>query len=113
MLYFNISHMNIVNDQIRMKNNKGYLLIEMMIGSAIIVVTLVALLQLFMTFSVTVREARQQSIATSHAQFVLEEIKNLSRWSIYTAPPNEWDFDEGSISEKGMTPHQMKVSTPR
>lgn len=64
---------------------------ELLIAASILVFTLVGLLALFITCIFLNRSNRNFTIATTHAEQVLEEIKNLDFYSIVNNYNNTWN----------------------
>lgn len=60
----------------RLLNKKGFTLVELLIASAILVFALTGLLGLFISCIFLNQSNRNLTVATTHAQFVLEDIKN-------------------------------------
>jgi len=82
---------------------KGFTLSELMIAAAILALVLSALLILYINCLFLNEASRNLSIATSHAQYMLEEIKYTSFATI--APNyNGVCINDGSIESRGLSP---------
>jgi len=64
--------------------NKGFTLLELLFAASIMAFTLTGLLTLFITTMFLNQSNRNTTIATSHAEHVMEEIKNTNFLSIYS-----------------------------
>ena len=84
--------------------NKAFTLTELLLAFAILAFALTGILALF-TSGMFLNEANQNlSLAASHAQYVLEDIRNTSFSSIKTdINSGNWNWNAATISGKGMT----------
>ncbi len=83
--------------------HKGFSLSELLLASAILVFALAGLLALFIHCLFLNADNRNLSLATGHAQYVLEEIKNTNFLDIQTDINNgNWDWDSTEIESEGL-----------
>lgn len=81
----------------------GFTLAEIMLATAILSFGLVSLLAFFISCALLNEANRNLTIATGHAQFVLEEIKNTNFSNIQTMiTSGDWDWDSSAITAKGL-----------
>lgn len=80
-------------------SNKGFTLSELVLAAAILAFTFAGLLALFINCILLNEASRNLGIATGHAQYALEEIKNTPFASIQNAT-----WDNAIISSKGLDP---------
>ncbi|MGB4520484.1 MAG: type II secretion system protein, partial [Candidatus Omnitrophota bacterium] len=73
-----------------LNKQKGFTLMELLIAASILVFTLVGLLALFITCTFLNRSNRNLTIATTHAEQILEEI-SLDFYSIVGNYNNTWN----------------------
>lgn len=81
--------------------NKGLTLAELLFALAILAFVLTGLLALFTNCIFLNETNRNLSIATSHAQYVMEEIKSTNFSSIVAAY-NKKSWDSATITSKGL-----------
>lgn len=79
---------------------------EIMVAVGVLAVTLVGLLALFVNCLFLNEASRNLTFASSHAQYVLEDVRNSAFadfTSLKTAINNgNWDWDSGEINAKGL-----------
>ncbi len=81
-----------------MKNaERGFTLAELLLGIAILVIPVTAILSLFISCLTISENNRNLVTAVSHAQFAIEELKNTSYANIVSAAWNSSD-----ISSRGL-----------
>lgn len=87
-----------------MKNNqKGFTLPELLVAAAILAFALCALLVTFISCIFLNEANRNTVIATTHAEYVLEEIENTGFESIATGiAAGGWDWDSADLSGEGL-----------
>ena len=85
------------------KSLAGFTLSELLLATAILVIALSGLLLLFANCILLNESNRHLAVATSHAQFAMEEIKSTSFGS--TAPNyNGVCWNNATIQSKGLSP---------
>ncbi len=93
------------------KKNSGFSLPELMLAVAILAFVLTGMLLLFINCIIINSTSRYLTIATSHAEFVMEDIRNSTTTSanfnstrddIINNNPNNWDWDTATINNKGL-----------
>lgn len=85
-------------------SDKGFTLPELLLAAAILVFVLAGLLLLFINCIFLNQANRNLTIATSHAQYVLEDVKHTSFDDISTDINNGvWDWDATDITNAGLT----------
>lgn len=95
-----------------MKNNKAFTLAELILAAAITAFAFSAILLGILTYSLIGKKARQITIATGHAEYVLEEIKDSTISQIQSTDWTQWSRDEGLVDlDKGDNPETITVST--
>ena len=81
----------------------GFTLAEVILAAAILVFALAGLLFLFISCMLLNESSRNRSIAITHAQFVLEEIKNTNFDVIETnINAGNWNWDEAEIENENL-----------
>ncbi len=86
------------------KIKSGFTLPELLLAAAILVFVLAGLLALFLNCLILNEANRNLTTATSHAQYVMEEIKNTGFASIKSKADNgDWDWSTATIGSKGLT----------
>jgi len=86
------------------KIKSGFTLSELLLAAAILVFVLAGLLALFLNCMVLNDANRNLTLATSHAEYVMEEIKNTAFTSIKSKIDNgDWDWNTTTIGSKGLT----------
>lgn len=80
-------------------SKRGFTLAELLLAAAILVFVLSGLLLLFINCLTLNESNRNLTIAISHAQYAMEEIKNTAFASIQNAT-----WDSSTISSRGLTP---------
>lgn len=91
----------------RLFTRSGFSIPELLIAVLILAISIAAIVSFFF-LSLTLNQAnRNATIAASHAQFVLENIRNTDPASISTQI-NEggWDWDGEALTSAGLTPLQ-------
>ena len=81
----------------------GFTLAEVILAAAILAFALTGLLALFISCMLLNESSRNRSLATAHAQFVLEEIKNTNFDLIETdINAGSWYWNEAEIEGKNL-----------
>ena len=81
----------------------GFTLAEVILAAAILAFVLSGLLALFISCALLNEANRNRSVAMSHAQYVMEEIKNTDFGSIQNKIENgDWDWNESEIESAGL-----------
>lgn len=78
---------------------KGLTLAEVLLGIILLAFAFVSVLALFASCVISNESNRNLTVALSHAQFAMEEIKNTNFLSI---AGGDWDWDSEQIGEKGL-----------
>jgi len=81
---------------------RGFTLSELMIAAAILILVLSALLVLYINCMILNEASRNLSIAASHAQYMMEEIKYTSFANI-ASTYNGVCINSGSIESRGLS----------
>lgn len=85
-------------------SNKGLSLPEVMLAGAILAFVLSGLMMLFIGSAFLNEANRNLSLATSHAQFVMEDIKNTDFGDIKTKIDNgDWDWNAQAVAARGLS----------
>lgn len=79
---------------------KGLTLAEVLLGTLILTFALVAVVALFANCIILNESSRNLTIAVSHAQLVMEEIKDTPFSGI---PSGDWDWDTAQIGTEGLS----------
>lgn len=83
---------------------RGFTLAEVLLAAAILVFVLSGLLVLFINSAFLNEANRNLSVAASHAQFVMEDIKNTDFINIKTKIDNgDWDWNTQTIGARGLS----------
>lgn len=85
--------------KIRRFSDKSFTLVELLLAAVILAFVLTGLLALFISCIFLNETNRNTTIATSHAQFAMEEIKNTTFTSIAGAT-----WNSATIQTKGLVP---------
>lgn len=91
-------------------HTKGFSLVELLIASVLLAIGSVVFLQTYLSISALNEANRNASVATVHAQFVMEDIrsKNISSTGFNSIPSGinngDWNWDTTKISAKGIQP---------
>ena len=84
---------------------KGFTLPELLLAAAILAFVLCGLLVLFINCVFLNEANRNSTVALSHAQYVMEDIKNTDFYSIKTKIDNgDWDWATPGITARGLNP---------
>lgn len=84
---------------------RGFTLSELLLSAAILAFTFSVLLFTFVSCILLNQANRNLTIAVSHAQFVMEEIKGSDFTTLKTDIDNgSWDWDSSEITGNGLTP---------
>lgn len=83
---------------------KGFTLPELLIAAAILAFALLAILASFVSCFLLNEANRNLTVAITHAQYVMEEIKNTGFDSIRNDGNSQWDWDSATIATKGLIP---------
>ena len=82
----------------------GFTLIELLLVVGFLVFAVSASLLLFANCILLNKYSRSLTVATSHAQYVMEEIKNQDFSTIETSiDSGNWDWGESEITTKGLS----------
>lgn len=85
-------------------SDKGFTLVELLLAAAILVFAIVGLAALFINVALLNDANRNLTIATSHAQFVMEKIKDANFSSLSTDITNGiWNYNKAAIDTAGLT----------
>ncbi len=86
-------------------SKRGFTLAELLLAAAILAFALTGLLALFINCSILNESNRNLTIAISHAQYVMENIKNQSFTNLETNinDGNCWDWNTAAINVAGLT----------
>ena len=85
------------------KNQKGLTLTELLFATTILVFALCGLLEFYVNCLFLNDSTRNLTLAMSHAQYILEEIKDSDFISLEPAIIGGiWDWDETDISSKNL-----------
>ena len=79
------------------KIKSGFTLSELLLAAAILVFVLAGLLALFANCLILNEANRNLIVATSHAQYIMEEIKNAAEPDFAQLESGDWDLDESQI----------------
>lgn len=79
-----------------------------MVTTAMLVISLAVLLVSLVQSSILNRIVSDRTLAITHAQYVLEAIRNAAASESYTAAHNgirdyRWDFDSAELASQGLT----------
>ena len=86
-------------------SEKGMTLPEMMLAAAILAFALVGILLLFVNCSLLNEASRNLTRAASHAQFVMEDIKNASFAALKSnIEAGNWNWDINQIEGNELSP---------
>lgn len=92
------------------RKRKGFTLLELLLASVILAVALSVLLLEFLGCAVLSEAARNLTRAITHAQYVMEDIKNTTFINIKSKIDNgDWDWDSTDISNEGLTPLRNEI----
>lgn len=84
---------------------RGFTLSELLIALTILAVVLTGSLAVFINCILMNEATRNLNIAISHAEFVMEDIKNTIFTNIVTKIDNKyWDWNSATIAFYGLTP---------
>ena len=85
-------------------SNKGFTLPELLLTITILGITLASVIVFFINCVYLNEVNRNSLIAVSHAQFVMEDIRNTALSSVQTNIENGyWDWNTETINPKGLT----------
>ena len=82
---------------------RAFTLSELLLAVAIIVVVLCALLLTLVTCFLLDEANRNRSIAMTHAQFVLEDIRDAAFTTVRDSGDTQWDWGTTTIESNGLT----------
>jgi len=86
------------------RREKGFTLAELLVAMAILAFTLSALVLLFLHCIFLNEDNRQISLATNHAQYVLEGVKHVGFAQVATEINNgNWDWNTAAITAAGLS----------
>ena len=87
-----------------MRSKSGFTLVELLLAAAILAYALSAILASFINTVALNETSRNLSTATTHAEYVLEEIRNTTFASIATnINAGNWNWNTATISGNGLT----------
>jgi len=84
-------------------SNKGFTLVELLLGAAIMAFALTAFLVIFINCIFLNTSNSNQSIAVAHAQYALEEMKSTNFTSIVSQ-----NWNSAIITAKGLAPLSLE-----
>ena len=88
----------------RIDKKQGFTLPEVLLTAAILAYALSAILASFMNSVLLNESSRHVTIATSHAQFVMEDVRNTAFGSIPTnISTGYWNWNTATIGTNGLT----------
>lgn len=94
----------------KIRRVRALTLAELMIATFIMLLSICGVLLLFINCIFMNSGSRNVTIATSHAQYVLEDIRNTPFANIYAdITGGVWDWTVSTISAKGLTPLDNEV----
>jgi prepilin-type N-terminal cleavage/methylation domain-containing protein len=83
----------------------GFTLLELLLAASIMSVALSGMLAMFVNSIALEEAARNMTVAASHVQFVLEDMKNSTFSTLATdIGDGDWNWDATEISGQGLTP---------
>jgi len=86
-------------------NKKSFTLSELLLAVTILAISLGSILLALVQCFLLNEANRNLTIALTHAEYVLEEIKNTNFESIKTKIENgDWDWDSSEIASQGLIP---------
>jgi len=86
-------------------NNKGFTLIELLLAAAITSIALAGIVSLFVHCNLLNIAGRSLTLATSHAEYIMEDVRNTPFSSIATNIDNgNWNWNAADLSSEGLTP---------
>lgn len=87
-------------------SDRGFSLPELLLSVLILMVVLSGLLLLFTNCIILNETSRDISIATSHAQYILEEVRDTPFADLDTeiTVNGKWNWDTNEIISEGLTP---------
>ena len=87
------------------KNNKSFTLPELLIAAIIMAVAFLMILTIYANCSYLDEASRNLIVATSHADFVMEDIRNTTFSNISTNISNgNWNWNSTNITAAQLTP---------
>lgn len=87
------------------RNNKSFTLAELLISAIIMAVAFIMILEVYANCSSLEEAGRNLIVATSHANFVMEDIRNTSFSSISTnISSGYWNWNSTNITSAQLTP---------
>lgn len=95
-----------MNNKVSSRNlqeNRAFVLSEVLLAAAILGLALSGLLALFLACGLLNESNRNRNVAMSHAQYVMEAIKNTDFDDIEDSiNAGNWDWNEGEIENAGL-----------
>ena len=86
-------------------HKKSVTLTEVLLATVVLAVGLCAVLLGLITSAVLTSSARNLTRATSHAQHIMEDIKNTNFTQVQTSiQSGHWDWNTADITSQGLTP---------
>lgn len=82
---------------------RGITISEVLLAAVILAVALTAILMTFVTTAVLTEANRNTTRATTHAQYVLEDIKNTTFTTVRNHGSTSWDWNSTTINSKGLS----------
>ncbi|MCX5716634.1 MAG: hypothetical protein NTV07_07340, partial [Candidatus Omnitrophica bacterium] len=84
---------------------KGFTVAESLFAAAIMAFTAICMLELFINCASWLRKGREISVATGHAQYIMEEIRGTDFTQIKSkADSATWNYDAAGLQAKGLVP---------
>lgn len=96
----------------RRKKNKGFTLPEAILSTAMLAFVFTAILTVTTNCVVLGEASRNSSVAASHVQFILEDIKHTDFANISSnISAGTWDWDSADLTSEGLTPLNNETIT--
>ncbi|MFH1771594.1 MAG: hypothetical protein ABH872_02150 [Candidatus Omnitrophota bacterium] len=87
------------------QKKKSFTLSEVLLAAVILAVSFCALLLVFITSALLNASSRGLTVAMTHAQYIMEEVKNTNFSQIKTDINNNvWDLGVSDIESRGLSP---------
>lgn len=82
---------------------KGVTISEVLLAAVILATALTALLMVFITIAILTEANRNTTRAITHAQYVLEDIKNTEFTTVQNNGDSLWDWNTTTINSQGLS----------